>query len=308
MIYRTAGGAHRELRWFDARGQALGPLGEPDDYLINPRLSPDGARALVFRTVEGNSDVWLIDEVRASRMTVATATDQFPIWSPDGNRIVFRSNRTGAFDLFVAPASSPGSERPLVETNRDKVANDWSRDGRYLSFQQNDPTTGWNLWAMPLDGSGKPFVVLETPFDERGANFSPDGRWLAYHSNQSGRYEVYVRPFVVSDSPTAAPNVQQWQVSAGGGVFSKWRDDGRLLYYQSLDGWITAVPVTVSAERVQPGAPAAIVRPGFFGAASDINLGRQWDVAPNGRFLVNAVLDVASSLVLIQHWKPPAPR
>jgi hypothetical protein len=94
--------------------------------------------------------------------------------------------------LFVASVSSPGSERSLLESARDKLPNDWSRDGKYLSFQENDPQTGWNLWALSLDGSHEPFLVLETPFDERGANFSPDGQWIAYHSNQSGRYEVYV--------------------------------------------------------------------------------------------------------------------
>ena len=308
MIYRTGGGANRQLQWFDTRGQSVGPLGIPDEYLINPRLSPDGTRALVFRTVDGNSDVWLIDDVRASRVTVTAASEQFPIWSADGKRIVFRSNPKGVYDLFVAAASSPGSERLLFESAHDKVANDWSRDAKYLSFQSNDPKTGWNLWAMPLDGSREPFVVLETPFDERGGNFSPDGRWLAYHSNQSGKYEVYVRPFVVPDSRTAAnPDVRQWQISTSGGVFSKWRADGRALYYQGLDGQITEVPVTVFDDRVQVGVPVTVFRPSLFGAAGDINLGRQWDVAPNGHFLVNTVRDVASSLVLIQHWKPPAP-
>jgi serine/threonine protein kinase len=311
VVYRTGGGANRELRWFDSTGKALEPLGTPDEYLINPRLSPDGTRALVFRTVEGNSDVWLIDKLRASRVTAAPASDQFPIWSPDGLRFVFRSNPSGVFNLFVASASSLGSERPLVESARDKVANDWSHDGKYLTFQDNDPKTetAWNLRAMPLDGSREPFVVLETPADERGGNFSPDDRWLAYHSNQSGRYEVYVRPFVPPGSGTAAiSSVPQWQVSTGGGVYSKWRSDGRAVYYQSLDGQIMAVPVTVSGGDVQVGAPVAVFRPGLFGASSDINLGRQWDVAPDGRFLVNTVRNVSSSLVLIQHWNPPSPQ
>ena len=306
MLYRTAGGGNRELRWFDARGQRLDPLGAPDDYLINPRLSPDGTRALVFRTVEGNSDVWLIDSLRMSRMTVTSNTEAFPIWSPDGNRIVYRSNSTGVFNLFVAAVSAPGSARALVETGRDKVVNDWSRDGRYLTFQQNDVATGWNLWAVPLEGVREPFVILETPFDERGANFSPDGRWLAYHSNQSGRYEVYVRSFV-APQPGAPPDANVQQVSTGGGVFSKWHADGRGLYYQSLNGEITDVPLMVSGDRLQFGTPVAVFRPDLFGAASDINLGRQWDVAPDGRFLVNTVRGVPSSLVLVQHWKPPAP-
>jgi serine/threonine protein kinase len=311
MVYRTGGAPTRELRWFDPTGKPVGPLSMPDDYLINPRLSPDGTRALVFRTVESNSDIWLIDSVRASRLTSALASDQFPIWAPDGSRFVFRSNPSGRYNLFVASASSQGTERVLLETAQDKVANDWSSDGKYLAYQENDPNAGsaWNLWAMPLEGSREPFQVLATPADERGANFSPDGRWLAYYSNQSGRYEVYVRPFLPPGAqlpPDAT--VPQWQISSGGGVYAKWRRDGRGLYYQSLDGQILAVPLAVSVNDVEAGVPYAIFRPGIFGATSDVNLGRQWDVAPDGRFLVNALRDVSSSLVLIQHWKPPAPR
>jgi Tol biopolymer transport system component len=310
MIYRTGGAAALELRWFDARGQALGLLGMPSESLITPRLSPNGARAAVVRAVEGNVDVWLIDSVRASRVTVDPASDQFPIWSPDGNRIAFRSNRTaaGVYNLFVTLASSVGGESPVFESPRDKVPQDWSRDGKFLLFAENNQRTGWDLWALPLEGSREPFVVLDAPSDERQVTFSPDGRWLAYYSNQSGRYEVYVRPFVVPGSKTAGPTVPQWQASTGGGVFSKWRADGRALYYESLDGQIMAVPVTVSGEQVQVGRPVAVFRPGIFAAGGDLGRGRQWDVAPDGRFLVNTVRDVASPLVVIQNWKPPAPR
>jgi serine/threonine-protein kinase len=308
MLYRAGGEANRELRWFDPAGRALDILSTPDSYLINPRVAPDGTRALAFRTVEGNSDVWLFDKTRTTRVTTSPASEQFPVWSPDGRQIVYRSNKTGVYNLVVTSVASLGSERLLLDTPRDKVANDWSADGKYLTFQDNDPQTGnaWNLWATPVDGAREPFVIVSTSADERGATFSPDGRWLSYISNQSGRYEVYVRRFVVPTDPPGDAAVPYVQVSTTGGAFPKWRADGRALVSQSLDGQLMMAPITVSATDVQAGTPATIFRPNLFGSGTDVNLGRQWDLAPDGRFLANIVREVTSSLVLVQHWSPPA--
>jgi Tol biopolymer transport system component len=242
-----------------------------------------------------------------TRVTTSPASEQFGVWSPDGRQIAFRSNKTGVYNLFVTSLSSPGSEQLLIDTPRDKNANDWSPDGKYLTFQDNDPQTdsAWNLWAAPVDGSRAPFVILATAADERAAYFSPDGGWLAYLSNQSGRYEVYVRRFVVPSQAATDADVPSVQVSTDGGVAAKWRSDGRALYYQALDGQLLMVPVTLSGTDPQVGEPVRIFRPTMFGAGTDINVGRQWDVAPDGRILVNTVRDVTSSLVLIQHWSPP---
>jgi Tol biopolymer transport system component len=307
MVYRAGGEANRELRWFDPAGRALEALGMPDSYLINPRVAPDGARAVAFRTVEGNSDLWLYDKTRTTRVTNSPASEQFAVWSPDGRQIVYRSNKTGVYNLFVTSVASLGSERSLLDTPRDKVANDWSPDGKYLTFQDNDPQTGnaWNLWATPVDGSREPFVILSTTADERSATFSPDSQWLAYISNQSGRYEVYVRRFIVPADTPADAAVPYVQVSTAGGAFPKWRSDGRALFYQSLDGQVMIAPIAASPTDVQAGTPVTIFRPSLFGSGTDVNLGRQWDVASDGRFLANVVRDVTSSLVFVQHWSPP---
>jgi Tol biopolymer transport system component len=310
MVYRAAGAASRELRWFDPTGKPLDRLGTPDNYMINPRLSPDGRRALVTRSIDGNSDIWLVEAVRTTRLTSAPSAEQFAIWSPDGQRFAYRSNGSGTYNLFVAPVAAPGSAQVLVESSRDKVPNDWSRDGAYLFFQENFGTqSNWNLLARGPAGATEAFTVVGTPADERSATPSPDGRWLAYYSNVAGRYEVYVRPLAPPTAGAPAPgNVPQWQVSSGGGTMAKWRADGRALFYQGPDGQIMAATVSSTRDGLQVGAPVEVFRPGVLGASGDVNLGRQWDLAPDGRFLANVVRDVSSSLVLVQHWQPPSGR
>jgi Tol biopolymer transport system component len=120
-----------------------------------------------------------------------------------------------------------------VQSGQINFANDWSRDGRFLLFYSIDPQSNRDLWVAPLGGDRKPWVFLKTNFDERWAQFSPDGRWVAYMSNESGRDEIYVRPFVEGGS---GPTTGQWQVSTAGGIHPAWRRDGKELYYLAQDG------------------------------------------------------------------------
>jgi Tol biopolymer transport system component len=230
LAYRSgAGGQRRQLAWVDRAGKALGLLGAPDENnMLVPRVSPDGRRVAVFRTVQGNTDIWLLDGARTSRFTFDAALDQYQVWSPDGTRIAFDSNRTGVRDLYIKPAGGVGAEERLVESAQVKMANHWSRDGRFLLFHSIDPQSGRDLWVVPLDGDRKPWVFLKTTFEERLANLSPDGRWVAYESNESGRDEIYVRSFVEGGSGAGGG---QWQVSTAGGIHPIWRPDGQELYY-----------------------------------------------------------------------------
>jgi Tol biopolymer transport system component len=191
----------------------------------------------------------------------------------------------------------------LVESPLDIVATDWSADGRFLFYQVlNDPRTGRDLWVLPLTEDRKPFVWLNGSFEERHGQFSPDGRWVAYGSNESGRQEVYVRPFPKSDG--------QWQVSTAGGIWPRWRRDGKQLDYIAPDGKLMAAPISVNGATLEPGAPVALFQTRIVGGGTNIDLGRQYDVASDGRFLINVATDeaTASPITVIQNWAGASPR
>jgi Tol biopolymer transport system component len=309
VAYRTGAGSRRQLTWVDRSGQALGPLGAPDETgLLNPSVSPDGQRVAVARTVQGNSDLWLLDGARTSRFTFDAAQDRVPLWSPDGTRIAFASNRAGTYDLYLKAASGAGVEEGLLASPQTKIPTDWSADGRFLLCHSVDPQANSDLWVLPLEGDRTPGVFLQTPFDERYGTFSPDGRWVAYQSNESGRDEIYIRPFgAAAASGAGAAAGGQWQVSTAGGIYPRWRADGKELFYLNPAGAMMAAPIAVTGATLAPGAPVALFPTRIAGGGTDIGQGRNYDVTRDGRFLINTVpLEAAAPITLIQHWQPAA--
>jgi Tol biopolymer transport system component len=308
VAYRAGTATRQQLTWFDRTGKTLGTLGPPDDDLSGMSISPDGLRAAVVREGQGNTHLWLIDRVRSTRLTFGAGLDGYPLWSPDGQRIVFSSTRTGLLNLYEKPTSGAGTEVVLVDTPQTKLPNDWSRDGRFLLYHSIDPKTSRDLWVRPMESGGTPWSLLKTPFDERWGQFSPDGRWVAYQSNESGQFEIYVRPFVVKTSggTSGAPG-SQWQVSTLGGSYPRWRSDGRELYYLAPAGDLMAAPIAARGATLDPGTPVALFRPPIVGGGIDSSQGWQYDVSRDGRFLINTVLDTArpAPITLIQHWNPP---
>src|SRR5262249_49561220 len=151
----------------------------------------------------------------------------------------------------------------LLESVQDKVATDWSRDGRFVLFLSIDPSSNRDLWVLPHQGDRKPWVFLKTNFSERWGQVSPDGRWVAYISNESSRDEIHVRPFV-EDSAGAAVG-DQWQVSTAGGIHPVWRPDGKELYYLSPDGKLMAATIQAQGAALEPGAPAVLFQTHIFG-------------------------------------------
>jgi serine/threonine protein kinase/Tol biopolymer transport system component len=306
IAYRSSSSGRRQLLWFDRSGKALDNLGAPDANLSGPRLSPDGRRVAVWRVAQDNHDIWLLDGPRLSRFTFDPGFDRWPVWSPDGGNIVFDSDRKGVFNLYIKPSNNAANEQLLLESAYSKFASDWSRDGRFILYHSFGPQTSRDIWVLPLGGDRKPFVFLKTSFSEAYGTFSPDGRWVAYLSDQSGRNEVYVRPFAkTAADPSTGGAGAEWQVSTSGGAYPRWRSDGKELYYIAPDGKLMAAPITINGETLEPGAPVPLFQTRILGGGADAP-GLQYDVSRDGRFLINTILDEAAPITLIQNWSPPA--
>jgi len=312
MAYRTGGAGGRQLTWIDPAGNARGTVGDPDATLMGPRVSPDGRRVVVARTVEGNQEIWLLDGARATRITFDAAADRYPVWSPDSAGIALYSNRTGVGQLYLKRANGASIEDRLLTSELPNVPYSWSADGRFLLYHSVDPQTTNDLWVMPMRGDRKPSVFLKTPFREVWAAFSPDGRWVAYQSNESGRP-------VISDRSSAPRGPRgggggggglaesQWQVSTAGGIHPVWRPDGTELHYLNPAGAMMAATISVVGPTFEPGVPRVLFPTRIYGGGLDTQQGRQYDVGPDGRFLINRELDSAAvPITLVMNWRPEA--
>ena len=252
LTYRAGDTRSRQLLWVDRGGKELETVGESGEF-GDVWPSPDGTR-LVFDMPEsgsGRSDLWIRDLGRGvtSRFTFDAASDDTPLWSPNGRTIVFTSDRKGAGDLYRKAASGTGEEELLLATEEEKYAQDWSRDGRFIVFMSRGKETGWDIWALPAEGGGEPFPVVKTRFREVTPTISPSGQLLAYVSNESGRSEVYVQEFPEPRS--------KWQVSTAGGIEPHWRSDGREIFYVAPDSRLMSVPVD-TGRTFSAGAPVAL--------------------------------------------------
>jgi serine/threonine protein kinase/Tol biopolymer transport system component len=299
LVYQTGQGVSAQFLWLDLHGNKVGTVGEPGNQFF-PRLSPNGARlAYVIQDPQSkNVDIWITELARSvqTRFTFDPAADVFPVWSPDGSRIVFASARKGHNDLYVKDASGAASEELLYESDADKFPTDWSRDGRFIVFDSIDPKgkTKYDIGVLPLFGDRKPIPYLQTQFNEMAAAFSPDGHWLAYESDETGSFEIYLAPF-----PAGGGN---WQVSQGGGVQPAWKQDGSSLFYLASPGKLMEIAVKEKGSSVEIGVPHQVFQ---MSLQTGGPFGRAYSVAPNGqRILVNALPQGSAPepLTLVVNW------
>ena len=238
-----------ELAWMGRDGRRLGLVAGPGRY-VEFHLSPD-SRYLAVAEVEAHSDradLRLLDLVRGAnlRLTTSPATDASPVWSPDGTRLAFRSNREQIHDLYIRPAAGGGEDQLFLKTSAAKYPTDWSPDGSFVVYHTNGKRTQHDVWVVPVDHPDQPRPVVQTEFDEMQGQISRSGRWLAYTSNQSSRYEVYVQPW--------QPDGRKWQISTDGGSDPKWRADDKELFYIARDGRLMSVDLS-TVPTFDPGTP-----------------------------------------------------
>ena len=275
LVYRRATGGVSEmmtLQWVDRSGKKEQLRAKPGVY-DDLSLSPDGMRAALQVIEEGSRDVWVYDQRRdaMARLTFGGAFYYSPAWSPDGRYVVFSSAGNG---IFQARADGAGQPQMLTQSKTLEHPASFTPDGKRLAY--DDWAAGKSeIWTVPLEDqggqlkAGKTEQFLKSGFNDVGPSFSPDGRWLAYASNESGKFEVYVRSF----PPPSNGQGGKWQISNGGGTSAKWSRNGHELIYRSGDQ-LMASSYTLKGDMFVPEKPRVwIAKLG----------GTQWDLAPDGK-------------------------
>jgi serine/threonine-protein kinase len=298
-------GTPRSLVWVDRHGQEES-IPAPIRTYVFPRLSPDGQRVAVDIRDQEN-DIWIFDLKRPTltKLTFNPGPDSWPIWTPDGRRVVFGSTRgVGAQqNLFWQPADGTGTAERLTTSANIQQPHSFSPDGRSLVVYELVPSSFSDLTLLPIGSlSEKPPTgkldtqpLVYTAAAENAGEISPDGHFVAYHSNESGQPQVYVRPF-------PEVNKGRWQISTEGGTRPAWGPDRRELFYMNPDGAMMAVPVQTTP-TFSAGNPTKLFEGQWFRGQS----GRTYDVAKDGRFLMikDAVTNEqgsAATMTVVVNW------
>jgi len=299
LLYWTGGtggaGGTNQIAWYDRAGKLLETVVPPGTVLM-PAISPDEKTIAFSRGDPGSSnrDINLRDLGRQNdrRLTTDASGNGTPVFSPQGDRIAFRSNRDGHLgDLYWRASNGSGQDELLLSTPHVKSVNQWSRDGRFIVYMDQDPKTKWDVWVLPMgpDGkpSGAPMPFVHSAFNEAHGQLSPDSHWMAYASDKTGQPEVYVQPFPSADN--------ELRISTAGGAEPRWRGDGKELFYVTPDGKLTSVAVTVSPgpkPSLRAGVPVSLFDTHM---AALIQAVFSYDVTADGkRFLVATSLSANS--------------
>jgi Tol biopolymer transport system component len=294
LAYQPATAPTTELRWTDTSG-APGALVDTFHSFVTYRVSPDGQRiAMALPDLRrGEADIWIYEGSGRRRLTFDVNAGT-PIWSRDGARVLFATQRGDTATLFEKPADGSAPHRAIGSIKAAVTLEDLSSDGRTLLYSTFDLKNQYDLWALDLNAPDRPQpIAAGADFNQRDARFSPDGRWVAYHANNTGRYETYVQPF----PPTGA----QWQVSGAGGAGPRWSADGKRLFFQTADLFVASVDV-------RAGSAFEAANPRKMFKLSEIPYPREggagfFEVGPAGSILWQSpITSGASPLVIVTNW------
>jgi len=279
LVYRVEDYSWTRLVWVDRDGNEISVLGDNATWHYFPRISPDGQSVSVARYAADTNggDLWIYDRDRGlGRPVVAgDGDDDTAVWSPDGQRLAFIRVKGATTTVHVVDLNRPESELQLYRGDQLYYPADWTPDGKHVIATHTTESGSYNISLMSVDETEEtPSPVFAANKSVLDADLSPDGRWLAFTSDLSGRPEVYVRPFVGSEVP--------WQVSTEGGGSPCWSADGTELYFLAPDGWIHGNRV-VDGDRFATETPVRL----FDARVDRTTFDRQYDVAPDGTFLLN---------------------
>jgi eukaryotic-like serine/threonine-protein kinase len=296
LAYLGGGHGDKQLAWYDRKGKALGTAGPPADY-YEPAMSLDGKYLAVTQgTLGSGNGIWVHDLARATQSRLTFGSGEFysgPLWTPDGNHVIFSSDRKGNSDLYWKPSNGTGKEELLFASESNKFTDDVSRDGRYLIFENVSPASGRSeLWVLPLMEERKPKPYLQTELFLTHAAISPDGHWVAYSSNESGGREIFVQSF-----PEAGA---KFQVSTDGGDCPVWRNDGKELFYLGGSNSVVAVPVE-TGEEFRAGAPQSLFQVPMLNMSGYRTV---FVLSPDGqRILVNQPREsIRTPITVVANW------
>jgi serine/threonine-protein kinase len=286
--FRSAASA--QLAWLSSSGK-IEPLPATAQHLGFASLAADGRRLAALTRDDPRADVWSVDVDRGAVTRLTFEGEHLaPIATADARAVVFASRMAGVYNLFVR-ALDATSARRLTTSTHHQIPSSISPDGRLAVYTDIDPESGDDIWTVPLDG-GAPSPLVKTRFDESSAVFSPDGRWIAYQSNESNRWEVYVRPFPGASAAAIA-------ISAGGGTLPVWSRDGRTLFYAAGSG-VMAVDVRAECGSGNEACDMSASRPREVARGPWLARG----AAPDGRLLVEAarIAEPADRLLVTLQW------
>jgi len=303
MVYLAGGpvGSKSRLVWVDREGREE-DLGAPARAYAYPQISPDGTRVAVDAR-DQEQDIWIWDLTRLTltRVTSDPAQDINPEWTPDGASIVFSSTRDGAYNIYRQPADGTGTAERLHESAENELVQSMSPEGETVVFRRVNSDLGMSndLLALSLDEEHVESPLIVTQFSEQNGEISPDGRWIAYQSNESGRDEIYLRPYPDVDA-------RRIQASTEGGNRPAWARSGMELFFLGADERLMVVPVALDAHAPLSGTvPARVLERRYVNGAP----GRTYDVSPDGqRFLMVSAggsgegAGAAGELVFIVNW------
>ena len=287
LIFAGGQSATLDLAWYDRSGKK-GDVIDSGTFQ-DAHISPDGKKVSAARAdAAGHLEIYIYDQIRGtkSQFSFSQSRDDDPVWSPDGNTLVFDSARNGKIDLYTRPANGASQEQLLYHDEMDKYPSSWSLDGKNLAYETI--TNGhFDVWVMPMVGEHKPFPFLQEKYNTRYPVFSPDGKWMAFTSFESGHPQVYLVAF-----PKAGG-----RFLVGDGQAPVWNRNGKEVLYEDDHSRLVSVQITPHGDSLEMGKPEVLFPTQAAG-------GGTFELAPDGNrlLLVQAPVENSSHLTLIVHW------